>query len=465
MNMAISNHLCFLSGIMIVTAWVRTMSLFHDIKLKRRKIDTHCNSDSETLADVNTSSPESLTTDGHARDHETGSASGGSTTQTYLSEDGGSIASGSPPQLDISPDIPVSRDSSPLHEGQSRKRKEPTPDNEHVANGIVESPQHERRNSVFDGGGGRSNGVNCREGLDLRRTRRDTDGSSTSPSSFEEQVNGSMMRGHPYKPPLVMGDIPGAGPGKTMLWSTLNNERVYDCTNSSPPMDSIKQVSTPSPVKLSPVSGSNHQHSPLQPQVTILSPPTSMSGTGIPAFPTLYNTNSQSKSILGRTSSSYNPNNNARNEVLMNFAASSSRSSYGGRDGSPVGFTRFWPSNSMTNGDGKVSASMVSSSPPRPRTDSEALNLTTCGPGNEVEASGSPSSSNAVCLYPLSPSLSNMALSTSVSSASSVTSAAAVTSANHGGEEDDEDQPQPMVCMICEDKATGLHYGIITCEG
>uniref|UniRef100_A0A336N2E5 CSON009267 protein n=1 Tax=Culicoides sonorensis TaxID=179676 RepID=A0A336N2E5_CULSO len=28
----------------------------------------------------------------------------------------------------------------------------------------------------------------------------------------------------------------------------------------------------------------------------------------------------------------------------------------------------------------------------------------------------------------------------------------------------DEDE-QPLVCMICEDKATGLHYGIITCEG
>lgn len=28
-----------------------------------------------------------------------------------------------------------------------------------------------------------------------------------------------------------------------------------------------------------------------------------------------------------------------------------------------------------------------------------------------------------------------------------------------------EDDEQPLVCMICEDKATGLHYGIITCEG
>lgn len=32
-------------------------------------------------------------------------------------------------------------------------------------------------------------------------------------------------------------------------------------------------------------------------------------------------------------------------------------------------------------------------------------------------------------------------------------------------EDDDEEDEQPMICMICDDKATGLHYGIITCEG
>ena len=32
-------------------------------------------------------------------------------------------------------------------------------------------------------------------------------------------------------------------------------------------------------------------------------------------------------------------------------------------------------------------------------------------------------------------------------------------------QEDQEEDEQPMICMICEDKATGLHYGIITCEG
>nr|CAD7600202.1 unnamed protein product [Timema genevievae] len=35
---------------------------------------------------------------------------------------------------------------------------------------------------------------------------------------------------------------------------------------------------------------------------------------------------------------------------------------------------------------------------------------------------------------------------------------------SHHPEEAEEDE-QPMICMICEDKATGLHYGIITCEG
>lgn len=32
-------------------------------------------------------------------------------------------------------------------------------------------------------------------------------------------------------------------------------------------------------------------------------------------------------------------------------------------------------------------------------------------------------------------------------------------------QEEQEEEEQPMICMICEDKATGLHYGIITCEG
>ncbi|KAL1489281.1 hypothetical protein ABEB36_014209 [Hypothenemus hampei] len=36
---------------------------------------------------------------------------------------------------------------------------------------------------------------------------------------------------------------------------------------------------------------------------------------------------------------------------------------------------------------------------------------------------------------------------------------------NQEQQEQGEEEEQPMICMICEDKATGLHYGIITCEG
>ncbi|GAB0097485.1 hormone receptor 4 [Sergentomyia squamirostris] len=39
------------------------------------------------------------------------------------------------------------------------------------------------------------------------------------------------------------------------------------------------------------------------------------------------------------------------------------------------------------------------------------------------------------------------------------------TDATHHQEAPADDDDQPLVCMICEDKATGLHYGIITCEG
>nr|WCS71196.1 hormone receptor-like protein 4-2 [Pardosa pseudoannulata] len=415
---------------MILTAWAPTMSLFHDIKLKRRKVDTHCNSDGEISADVNTSSPESLTTDNNVKDLETGSASGASTTQTYLSEDGvSSLGSGSPPQLEVMcSDTSANRsdrDTSPPPEASS-KCKERSPDNGHVVNGIVESPQHERRNSVFDGGGDRNGGP---EGLDLSRNKRDSsDRSSASPSSFEEHSM-SILRlvNASYKPPLVVGDISNNGPGKTMMWSSSGNDRMYDSTNSlhQNAIDSMKQVNAASPTKLSPISGNNHACSPLSQQLSLV-PVTSSGSQGFHS--SMYNT--QTKSVLSRALTSYNPCINGRGESLMGYIPSSSRAPYHRRDSSPVGFTRYWPSNGLTNGESKTMGNIASSSPPGHLTDSQALNLTVCSTVvRKAEVSIVPSSS-----------------------------------VNHTGEDEDEDD-QPMVCMICEDKATGLHYGIITCEG
>ena len=42
---------------------------------------------------------------------------------------------------------------------------------------------------------------------------------------------------------------------------------------------------------------------------------------------------------------------------------------------------------------------------------------------------------------------------------------AAVDSSGVPMHDDQDEEDQPMICMICDDKATGLHYGIITCEG
>lgn len=403
------------------------MSLFHDIKLKRRKVDNHCNSDGEIGVDVNTSSPESLTTDNHVKDLETGSASGASTTHTYLSEDGvSSLGSGSPPQLEVMcSDTSANRsdrDASPPPEIRNKLCKETPPGNEHVVNGIIESPQHERRNSVFDGGG-----IRHPEGLDLRgRGKRDnSERSSTSPSSFEESMSILRLVNASYKPPLVMRDISSSGPTKTMMLSSSGNERMYDSINSlhQNSAESIKEMNATSPTKLTPISNNNHACSPLSEQLSIV-PVTS---TGSPVFhSSIYNT--QTKSVLSRALTSYNPcKTNGRGDSLMGYASSSSRAPYHPRrENSNVGFTRYYPpTNGLTNSDSKPMVNIGTSSPGHTRiADSQALNLTV---------------SNSIVRK-------NEVIAPST------------------GDEEYEDA-QPMVCMICEDKATGLHYGIITCEG
>ncbi|KAJ2946584.1 hypothetical protein O0L34_g12639 [Tuta absoluta] len=64
----------------------------------------------------------------------------------------------------------------------------------------------------------------------------------------------------------------------------------------------------------------------------------------------------------------------------------------------------------------------------------------------------------------LSPTGASMAAAAGVAGASSLGLSRTEIRAYAPEAERDEDE-QPMICMICEDKATGLHYGIITCEG
>ncbi|XP_043802846.1 hormone receptor 4 isoform X3 [Apis laboriosa] len=74
----------------------------------------------------------------------------------------------------------------------------------------------------------------------------------------------------------------------------------------------------------------------------------------------------------------------------------------------------------------------------------QALNLTASGSGQAWERNGGVVKSEAA--------------------AASQPMSAAPPAPPMPAQEHEEDET-PMICMICEDKATGLHYGIITCEG
>lgn len=73
----------------------------------------------------------------------------------------------------------------------------------------------------------------------------------------------------------------------------------------------------------------------------------------------------------------------------------------------------------------------------------QALNLTASGSGQAWERNGGVVKSEAAASQPMS---------------------VAPPAPPMPPQEHEEDET-PMICMICEDKATGLHYGIITCEG
>lgn len=75
----------------------------------------------------------------------------------------------------------------------------------------------------------------------------------------------------------------------------------------------------------------------------------------------------------------------------------------------------------------------------------QALNLTASGSNQPWVRNGAAVKSEAV--------------TQSMHSQSLATPTATLPSQEH------EEDETPMICMICEDKATGLHYGIITCEG
>lgn len=82
----------------------------------------------------------------------------------------------------------------------------------------------------------------------------------------------------------------------------------------------------------------------------------------------------------------------------------------------------------------------------------------TCSKSNLVESTDEESQASSVHPWPETSSSSSVSPDTQALNL-------CVASTSRGDQPSRDDEGQPMVCMICEDRATGLHYGIITCEG
>lgn len=177
-------------------------------------------------------------------------------------------------------------------------------------------------------------------------------------------------------PPLIMGDIPGAGPGKTMLWTSKP---------ASPPSPPDHRAISSSLQPMTPDCGSDR----ISSSSASSSPPSSLSSSTAddrPGNHLPHHLVSQPQQLSPPSSSVITSHLNSSSTVVSTGLAASHI-------------------NGHTNG-GHFSIDSSSS-------------------GNALALAGGPAA----------------------------------------GQQGQEQGQQQMICMICEDRATGLHYGIITCEG
>ncbi|XP_013788321.2 hormone receptor 4-like [Limulus polyphemus] len=444
----------------LLLEWMYKMSLFHDIKLKRRKVDSRCSSDGETNLDPNNSSPDSVTTlDSILRKeglgHLASSFSLGSNEIGKVSPMGHS--SRSPVEQ---PDTNMLEELESVEESPTQSSQSPVPKMT-----LSIDSQQTQGNSVFDGGGGRDDdrdriikNIEFRldgpidsieeQGLDLSTPTRlrgcieelpHLNPYLWAPSNKQsyrhpiiahgerpqdEEQNLSILRvASKYKMPLLMGDIPGSGPGKTMIWTGQSPSQGLQVCKS-------KNTNTTNTLSTEIALSRRHSNSHVE-KTRLLGGP--ISSQSQPSFmyistpATAINVNATSAGQYGisvvpnngfSVKESYPPSN-------IQYGTKSQRIQFT-ETSTPISKEDTLPQNRSR------SCSFTQKTPPLgPSPDSQALNLSVSGNERNEE--------------PIT-----MAMTPS-------------TSRSLGGEEEEEDQP--MVCMICEDKATGLHYGIITCEG
>ncbi|XP_067140213.1 hormone receptor 4 [Centruroides vittatus] len=444
--------------ILLLLGWVPKMSLFHDIKLKRRKVDSRCSSDGETSVDINMSSPDSgAGTDPFQRE--------GDTVTAGLASDDGGDASG--------PEIWEPEETEEPTEGQRKRSRctdqaRNTPvdhgnqqDSEEESERPTESPQVERRNSVFDGGGDCKDGKEDEQGLDLSSPTRQRGTEHlpylspqlwppssamsyrrhfSSSSSQEELVESRYQSPNSqeedsrsqFRPPLLMGELHGR---KTMVWTgpqMLGRRPESTATSTSDPPNPPRRVS-PSQTPTG-TEGGGVAPRPLSPRSQVFAFFTAAAVT-TPQYGSILNPSQSSIPV----SSPYSTTRITSNETVVNnynFNAGSSRTPY-----SPSMGTLDNNRNSEEENTYRLTASSDAPTPPSQRSFWSSQTTEKVATSSTSQQPDSQALNLTVAVY----------------------TGSATTSRGTTGEDDDDDQP--MVCMICEDKATGLHYGIITCEG
>lgn len=306
--------------------------------------------------------------------------------------------------------------------------------------------------------------------LDLTTKPKATSGSSVKKSH--------LSCGLPPTP-LIMGDLPGQGSGKTMLWTIMNK--------GSPP-SSTGMTSSSSPPSSSPPSITS---SPPSSQISSSSPTScepNGSGEG-----SIVNGSSNGSSRDHHSLHHHSSINSYGSLVPYNFSANNdTNGSDVGSNGRENGNVRGDRSNSNTcngstngnctsNGNHSTNDHLhrinhphflvhpSSSSPSHHHSLSSLATSLANSPSSTGHLLGHlPSSSLPLALPSSSSSSTSSPPSSGLLCTSNSVAAAAAAAAAMGNlisSTPTSSSSSDMKCMICDDKATGLHYGIITCEG
>ncbi|RZF33806.1 hypothetical protein LSTR_LSTR013694 [Laodelphax striatellus] len=410
-----------LAGIMTLTRTpcdLDTMSLYQDIKLKRRKVDSRCSSDGESVADTSTSSPDMT-------------------------------GPGSPCKLEIvrhSPSpSPVQRTASPDSASVTPKTELIERPSDVCTTVISSSPVQQPVNSSGHVGGG--------DTQHNHHNNQTSSSSSASPSpvlpcieevKIKEEVNHSVFDGgggsEVSRHSPVMSLVPVTSGGSTQIM--LSSPPAFW---ASAPM----QTGRINGVRPELIGGVNF--SPTECQTTTMKPPLPSPQQRAPSRNTPTVIMGEAGGVRTMVWSQPGLDGGNTTPTTPHHASTSSWSSQS--------------SSSSAGGNPEESAAHLllnlgqeQAIVPRPfpvPLNMERLwagDLSQLPASQQIQALNLTSSPSPPCWPPIlrNGEQQHMKMVTHAQ--------------NHHPEENEEDE-QPMICMICEDKATGLHYGIITCEG